>query len=164
MKETRSFEGTRKGAAFTIETKLTDDEAIKAIGGFDGSGFKPDCAFEIHRMAAGGNFKSHLVAWGFRMAEEALNPKVEITLSKKLRDLVRFRKPYSWITKEGEVIHIRLSGPNSRHAGKYALTNGMPFRDSSQKFYGFATPKGKWTPTHVTPEAVVAAVKKGPGT
>jgi hypothetical protein len=162
------YDGSRKGkASFEVKTTMSDERAIELLT--DGKGIAPDmpddfnhkCAFEIHKAAGGFRASDVLLAWGFRNAEKlAEGPTPTVKLSKKIRDIVAFRKPLKGET-DGHPYKVALCGPNSRHQGSYAITDGGPFREG--EFYGYAKKAGRsfeWTPRRETPEALIAFLTK----
>ena len=150
-----------------MTTTLTNEEAIAALrDGSDGVGFASDCADHIEIMAmreaapahlrAKLRVRENLVAWGFRIADEKVN-RVVVMLSETVRKRVAFRKPMRGKVA-GECFKVALCGSNSKHTGKYSITDGGPFGDN--RFYGYAEANGTWSPAHVTPEEVIAELTK----
>jgi hypothetical protein len=100
------------------------------------------------------SYKPNLVAWGFRLIEDDAN-RVTLTLPEKLRDRVAFRKPLAFVAGGEYPVTIRVCGVNSKHHGKYQITDGTGFGGA---FYGYASPDGEWSPTRSTPDAVVKEI------
>ena len=154
-KTKRSFTGSRKKVPFTVETTLTDAEALVALSQMDGD-FAKDCAFEIGKLAQGMKAREVLVAWGFKLAEEGPRKSaVAVQLPVAVLNRVAFRKPLKTLTPAGNPVVIRLCGPKSKNEGSYSITNGGAFGSPENAFYGYATPAGEWKPTSATPEGIV---------
>lgn len=161
----RTFEGTRKTKPFTVETTLTDGEAIEILKGGTNNpadSFNNKCADAIEitaMLAAKPSLKikvsSNLVAWGFRIAEDTVN-RVTITLPEALTSLVAHRRPVTFEVA-GYPVKIMQHGENSKHCGQYMITDGNPWPNN--EFYGRATPSGEWTPTRATSKEVIEAIR-----
>lgn len=152
-KATRTFTGTgRKTGEFTVETTLTDAEAIEVLRSRDNQ-FAQDCADHIELESMGLKARANLVAWGFRLCEQK---DETVTISPKLLKLVRFRKPVSGEVN-GEPFKLQLHGPGSKHAGQYMITDGEKW--PGNRFYGRATAEGQWRVTADTPACVVERLK-----
>lgn len=147
-----SYDGTNKGKAnWDLETKLSDDDAIKFLGGIDGENFKNSCAFEINKMKAGFKFSQNMVAWGFKLAEDAKNPPKALTLSTAIQKMVACRRPLV-----GENLKVVQHGARSKYCGQYTITDGGEY--PSAAFYGRADKNGNWTPRGNTPQEVIDAL------
>lgn len=151
----RRFEGMCKGDPFVVETRLTNDAAVKALRE-SGNDFNLNCA--DHVEIEGSKFaKANMIAWGFRKAEAILNAPEATCLSEAVRKIVAFKRPLK--TMAGDFpIKVSLAGERSKHHGKYLIGNGGAFRDPASRFYGFAEPDGSWTPRDETPAEVIEAL------
>ena len=155
----RTFTGSRKGVAFTVTSRMTDEQVtahLTAIGGK----FAEDCAFEVGKLKhAGLRTKETLVAWGFKLAEERANPPKGIMFDPAM--LARFvvaRRPLRF-QSDGNSFEVGFCGPASKQSGSYRITNGEKYGSPYQAFYGYITPAGEWKPTRAaTPEVVNAIV------
>lgn len=160
-KNERTFEGTsRKAGAFEVTTSLTNSEAVTQLRAM-GNDFASDCADHIELMEMGETrklpvkYRANLVAWGFRLIDDVVN-RIVLTLPASITERVRYRKPMAFAAAGDLPVHIRQCGPDSKHEGKYQITDGTGFGGA---FYGFASPDGEWSPTRATPKAVVEAIK-----
>ncbi len=152
---TRKFEGTCKGDPFTVETTLTNDQAVAALRA-SGNDFNLNCA--DHVEIEGSRFaKPNLIAWGFRKAEALINAPEPTTLSEAVRKIVKFKKPLKIMAGDYPV-KVSLAGPNSKHHGRYLIGNGGVFRHPDSRFYGYGDPDGSWTPRDETPAEVIEAL------
>lgn len=145
----RTFTGTRKGVAFEVRTKLTDEQAVETLRKMnpEGVGFIEDCAFEIQKMRNKLRYRDNLVAWGFRMAEEKINGRTgEGTVTfdgAKLAKVIRARKPLRF-EREGRNYLIAYCGEGSKNHGSFRITNGEAFGSPNNRFFGMINPKGEW--------------------
>jgi hypothetical protein len=165
MNRVFKYDGKGKKADFNVTSTLSDEEAIDALTGGEGitpgteaESFPEKCAFEIHKAMNGFRARDNMIAWGFKLAEEGVNPPGGVTLSPFVLANCKFRKPLNGET-DGEPFKVALCGPKSKHFGDYCITDGGPFR--SNRFYGYATPSGEWTPTRATPESVITKLTGG---
>lgn len=162
-KDERTFEGTsRKGGPFKVVSSLTNDEAITKLRAMNND-FAGDCADQIEIMslrktvapsvAAKMRVRENLVAWGFKLCHDADN-RVTLRLPDVVLHKVVERKPMAFVAGEFPV-HIRRCGAQSKHVGKFQITDGTGFGGA---FYGYATSEGDWTPTRATPQEVIDAI------
>lgn len=150
----RTFKHVGKRNTVEVTTELTDAQAIKLLGGYEGDSFNAKCAFEINKMAQGYKAKDALVAWGFMNAHDNQNPTTVRVLAAEMRERVRTRRPLT-----GEVagfpFKVAQCGPRSRHCGKYTITGSGVYPNVA--FYGHADEHtGEWKPTTATPEEIIA--------
>lgn len=162
MAKARTFTATRRnGETVTVTTKLTDQECIAALGGYENDSFDAKCAFEVHKLSHGFRCNEKMVAWGFIKAEEKANgvKRTGMPLSPIILSMVRERKPLRIPVGNG-VVKISKAGPGSKHRGSYILNNDEPFGSPRSVFYGFATPEGVFTPARGATQEIIEAVTK----
>ena len=82
--------------------------------------------------------------------------RVTLTLPESILKRVKPRHPMAFVAGTFPV-HIRQCGSQSKHSGKFQITDGTGFGGA---FYGYATPEGEWTPTRATPPEVIEAIRK----
>ena len=148
----RTFEHDGKKRSVKVTTKLTDDEAIKLLGGIDGDSFNAKCAFEINKMKEGYRAAPGLVAWGFHNAENPRKKFAPTTLALFVQHMVACRRPLAGEI-EGHPFKVVQHGARSRHCGQYTVTDGAEYPDN--EYYGRASEEGEWKPTGATPQAIV---------
>jgi hypothetical protein len=150
----RTFETVHGGRKpdFSVETTLTDEEAIKLLGGYEGQDFNAKCAFAIHTNSKGYRTNPNLLAWAFRKAEEKANPPEALTLNADILSMVACRRPLRGEV-DGFPFKVQKCGDRSAYAGMYNITDDGEY--PRNKFYGRATKDGEWSPTAITPAAVI---------
>jgi len=162
MPKERTFHTTKRdGSAVEVTTKLSNAQAIKALGGYDGDTFEAKCAFEIHKLNAGFRCNEKLVTWGFVIAERKANPPKQregVTFDvAKLRKVIRSRRPGRFEI-EGRRYEVGFCGEASKHSGKFRVTNGEKYGSPHNEFYGYIDTDGVWTPTRKVCDVVLADV------
>ena len=166
-KTTRTFEGTnRAGKVLSHTTSLTDLQAMNTLEDIKGEGekFHLDCAFEILKMSRGRKGNPLLVAWGFKLADEILNPPKPLRLSEAIRACVRERRPLrDMVEAENGAgsfpFKVSITTSQNKHgAGHYLITDDGEWPRNT--FYGMASPQGEWKPTRATPQVIIEELTK----
>lgn len=174
------YDGSRKGKrSFTVETELTDLEAINLLASkakdakmtdrernefIAQDSFVATCAFELNKLSQGFKVRDNLIAYAFKLAEEAANPVKPLRISAKVQGVVAHRRPLR-DEAEGKPFKVSLCGSRSKRSGHIAISDDAPW-GTGGCFYGYAKPvtgqKGvthyEWLPTRSTPEAIIKAL------
>lgn len=158
MKSRRfAYDGSKSGKpSFEVTTNLTDDEAIALLDPNTAVGFREKCFFEIEKLKRGYRTSPNLLAWAFKMAEDARTQET-LKVSCDLLAKVKFRRPMRGVTPEGDAYEIKLAGNASKYAGQYLVTDGERF--PGNKFYGTIKPDGTWQPSKKCPASIKLALR-----
>ena len=159
----------RNGQTVSVQTSMTAQEALDALGGEEfakrENDFKAKAAFELYKTVKGFRANDTMVAWGYVLAVESKSGKrtssagVTVQLPEIILSMVQERKPLRIDLPSGGCVKISKSGPMSKNHGGYVLNNDQAFRTPGAKFYGYATKDGVWTITRDVTDEVQQAIE-----